>query len=580
MRFAVTLDCELNGQVRIERTYWLLSESDGGLSEEFGVHIDGRPIELESNEKRENVSERWIEAFLPHSVMRRFLVDNERLSELDSRSIDQEMVGGIDDLLGIGTLQRLNHHLTSLQRQILHSMVPEDEKLKLTNLMDLVDSFEAEIKEHKSELIANESQTIATQERIGELTEIIQQASRAKGHEDNELRIEWTRRHSELVSARKEMLEHTSTTLPFIIAGLPDNLDKWKIDEVNAALLSSAQSDENLRFLDEVLDEVSPAVGKQVRKRIEKKASEVATKTVSATVNSPLSIFNLNQLSKLERRTIELNIAERKGAYQSALEVAIERLTVFEEVEEKLRQAAEGIGITDVANEMKTKAMELGGLQVEHTRISALIQEKHNSLGQVNEQVQAIQSRADQDSFLNRKEITIQTLRKVLDDIANQERRAMAAPLAEAFHEGFSLLSRKADRLESIEIDPANYQTTISMRGFDGNWLDRDLSATEKQHVGLSLLYALRKVGKRAFPVVVDTPTSRMDREHKDWSVTKFYPALSHQVIVMATSDDLGDGLFHDLSATGALGLGLEIREVSENRIGVAEADLATFFGG
>ena len=62
--------------------------------------------------------------------------------------------------------------------------------------------------------------------------------------------------------------------------------------------------------------------------------------------------------------------------------------------------------------------------------------------------------------------------------------------------------------------------------------------------------------------------------------MTKFSPALSHQVIVMATSDDLGDGLFHDLSATGALGLGLEIREVSENRIGVAETDLATFFGG
>ena len=45
-------------------------------------------------------------------------------------------------------------------------------------------------------------------------------------------------------------------------------------------------------------------------------------------------------------------------------------------------------------------------------------------------------------------------------------------------------------------------------------------------------------------------------------------------------SSDLGDGLYHDLAATGALGLGLEIRELSENRIGVAETDLASFFGG
>tara|TARA_B100000029_G_scaffold190925_1_gene188782 strand:+ start:26 stop:2023 length:1998 start_codon:yes stop_codon:yes gene_type:complete len=580
MRFAVSLECELNGTVRIERTYWLLSESDGGLSEEFGVHINGRPIELESDEKREDVSERWIEAFLPHSVMRRFLVDNERLSDLDSRSIDQEMVGGIDDLLGIGTLQRLDYHLNSLQRQILHSMVPEDEKLKMTNLMDLVDTYEMEIKEQESLLSQNETDTIQTQERISELNEIIQKASQARGKEDNELRIEWTRRHSELVSARREMLEHTCSILPFLIADFPDDLEDWKISEVNAALQSSAQSEENLRFVDEVLSEVNPAVGKQIRSRIEKKATEIAAKTVSAQVDSPLSLFDSTQLSKVERRAIELNIAERREVYQSALEIASQRLEVFEEVEEKLRKAAEGIGIAEVANEMRTKAMELGGLQAQHTQISAEIKAKKVALEQVNEQVFAIQSRADQDSFLNRKERTVQALRNVVREIASRERQAMAEPLAEAFKEGFTLLSRKADRLESIEIDPSNYQTTIAMRGFDGNWLDRDLSATEKQHVGLSLLYALRKVGKRAFPVIVDTPTSRMDREHKDWSVTKFYPALSHQVIVLATSDDLGDGLYHDLAATGALGLGLEIRELSENRIGVAETDLASFFGG
>ena len=580
MRFSVSLSCELNGDVRIERTYWLLSESDGGLTEEFGVHINGRPIELESDEKREDVSERWIEAFLPHSVMRRFLVDNERLSDLDTRSIDQEMVGGIDDLLGIGTLQRLDRHLNSLQRQIVQSMVPEDEKLKMENLMNLVDNFESEIKEQQSQLSENESATIQTQERISELNETIQQASQARGSADNELRIEWTRRHSELVSARKELLEHTTTSLPFLIAGLPEDLEEWKIDAVSAALQSSAQSAENLRFMREVLDEVNPSVGKQIRARIEEKANQIAEKTVSSQVDSPLSIFDSNQLTNVERRTIEMNITERRESYRSSLEIAVQRLEAFEEVEQKLRQAAEGIGITEVANEMKSKAMELGGLQAEHTQLMADIKAKKGALEQVNEQIRAIQSRADQDSFLNRKERAIQTLRNVVKEIANRERQAMAEPLANAFKEGFTLLSRKANRLESIEINPANYQTTIAMRGFDGNWLDRDLSATEKQHVGLSLLYALRKVGKRAFPVIVDTPTSRMDREHKDWSVTKFYPALSHQVIVLATSDDLGDGLYHDLAATGALGLGLEIRELSENRIGVAETDLASFFGG
>jgi len=117
------------------------------------------------------------------------------------------------------------------------------------------------------------------------------------------------------------------------------------------------------------------------------------------------------------------------------------------------------------------------------------------------------------------------------------------------------------------------------MTGFPGNWLDRDLSATERQHVGLSLLYALRKVGNRPIPVVIDTPTSRMDRDHKGWSVTRFYPALSHQVIVLATSDDLGDGLYDELKQTENLGLELLIEEISDNSVKVSESNLAVFFG-
>ena len=155
---------------------------------------------------------------------------------------------------------------------------------------------------------------------------------------------------------------------------------------------------------------------------------------------------------------------------------------------------------------------------------------------------------------------------------------SISAPLSESFKEGFKLLSRKSERLEDVKINPDSYKMTMKMRGFEGNWLDRDLSATEKQHVGLALLYALRKVGNKAYPVIIDTPTSRMDRDHKGWSVTRFYPALSHQVIVLATSDDLGDGLYEELKETRALGCELLIKETTENSVTVEMQNLSNFF--
>ena len=60
----------------------------------------------------------------------------------------------------------------------------------------------------------------------------------------------------------------------------------------------------------------------------------------------------------------------------------------------------------------------------------------------------------------------------------------------------------------------------------------------------------------------------------------RFYPALSHQTIILTTSDDLADGLFDELLAQGSVGRGLHIQEISENSIRVEEADLRTFFGG
>ena len=83
-----------------------------------------------------------------------------------------------------------------------------------------------------------------------------------------------------------------------------------------------------------------------------------------------------------------------------------------------------------------------------------------------------------------------------------------------------------------------------------------------------------------SLPVVIDTPTSRMDIEHKGWSVTRFYPSLSNQVIVFATSDDLANGLYDELIDSKVLGLQLLISETSENSVEINQQQLGVFFGG
>lgn len=578
MQFSLDIICPMRGKIIIMRKYWLLSEKDGGYSDELIVTIKGKPLELELGENIVSVSERWIESFLPHSIMRRFLVDGERLNELDTRLVDKELINGIDDLLGIGLLERLDGHLNSLRSKTLRKMAPENKRNKMDEMVDLSNKFSLEILQETENIATIKKDISETKEEMEKLNSIIQEISRKEGEEDNELRIEWVKRHSELNSIRMDLLEKTNASLPFIISQLPNDLNDWEIKKIMLLLEEKNRGHENIKFLNKLLNEITPSINKNDHARLKKMALDITKQKNIKAIESPISNLDLKHLRKIEKRHMEINITEQKLSFENTLETANIRFIKLKEVEDKLRDASEGLDISSAANGLKNKAMHLGSKQAELTRLIEIKNKKQEGLLQIEKQIEAMKSESDSNSMLWKKMKIISNLREVLTKVSQNKRAIISTPLSESFKEGFKLLSRKSERLEDVKINPDSYEMVMKIRGFEGNWLDRDLSATEKQHVGLALLYALRKVGNKAYPVIIDTPTSRMDRDHKGWSVTRFYPALSHQVIVLATSDDLGDGLYEELKETNSLGCELLIKETTENSVTVEMQNLTNFF--
>ena len=265
---------------------------------------------------------------------------------------------------------------------------------------------------------------------------------------------------------------------------------------------------------------------------------------------------------------------------QVVLSEATEKVAEGRAPTDELSQASKRMGLTEIADSLGATATRIGELQtliaLEEGNIESIMAEQE----EINTRVEALKASTSSDSMHRRSLDLIQTLLPLLEEYRIQSRKQLAEPLQEQFAEGFKMLSRKSERIKSITIDPDEYTVDISLQGFDGNWLRRDLSATERQHVGLSLLYVMRKLSNRPIPVVVDTPTSRMDsRQYKGYSVRKFYPNLSHQVIVLATSDDLAGGLYSELNASGALAQEILLQESTDtNEIKVLETNLKTFF--
>lgn len=577
--FALELDDPFHGQVRVQRTFWLMSDFDGGFTEDLIVTIDGKPLALEEGESKTDYTNAWIEELLPRPLIRKFLVDGERLSDFDSRNMNEELIQNIDDLLEIGILRKLNYHLHAIQKETMRKMVPPDELTTLENLLNVVEEYKTIYKNLTITINEEKKAQETILKRIEELNKLLQNDTIGDDGDLSKLRIKFAIIQSELTNKRNKVMELITTSLPFIVAGIPSDLNAWKFEEARMALESNRLSNENMLFISTVLDSISPPLGIVISNRVNKAAKIIAESNVQEIINSPLSHLTLEIINSFEKRYNELQLSNAKRDIIYVFEDSKNKLMRFNKVASNLRSASQGLSIIELANELKSNGMALGATQANIHRMSGELSKRSKSIEGVQQQIENLQSRVDNNSFLNRKKHLISQLRELLSKYTIEHRATVAKPLEKAFEEGFKLLSRKSNRLESITINPTNYHTTLSMRKFEGNWLDRDLSATEKQHVGLSLLYALRKVGNRQIPVVIDTPTSRMDRGHKKWSVTRFYPQLSHQVIVLATSDDLGDGLYEELKSTDSLGLELMIEEVEENTVNVVERNLAEFFG-
>ena len=579
LNFSLEMEGAAWGKVRISRTYWMSEGIDDSDREEFVVMVDGKPIQKEGRRSLLDYSNNWIEDFIPQAAMRKFLVDGERLSELDPKKIDSEIVSGIDDVTGIGLLHRLHRHLNNVRKSTLSSMAPDEIELGIDHLSSMRESLKEEQRGCESKLSESENSLSSTNARIISLQDEIENLTRDGGVRNVELRMNYAIRQSELTASRKEVHQHLLESIPFIVAGFPSDLEEWKFTETMDRLRSEQHRTDQLEFLNDVIEK--SGIGKDSGAKLIEAGENILELLDQDLADNRLSKFDLISLDQLKNRFVELGLADAKSRVADSMSESLERLTTFNEAKDDLRKVSAGLGISEKAEELRELAKSLGVVHAEIASLKGAIRQLKESRNDVEKRIFEIRQREDSDSLFNKRLSRIDKLEKLIELVLNDVRQKFSKPLENSFAEGFELLSRKSKRIEEVRIDPLDYSLFLKMKGFDGNWLDRDLSATEKQHVGLALVYALRRASTEwsmPLPVIIDTPTSRMDLEHKSWSVTKFYPLLSNQVIVLATSDDLAGGLYQELSDSGILANELMIEEISDNSVKISEADLEGFF--
>ena len=125
--------------------------------------------------------------------------------------------------------------------------------------------------------------------------------------------------------------------------------------------------------------------------------------------------------------------------------------------------------------------------------------------------------------------------------LAEYERRLLDLKIEQLrgeFASCFNRIARKGDLIADVRIDPESFAVTLVDHA--GREIAKGaLSAGEKQVYAIAMLWALARTSGRALPMIIDTPLARLDADHRSNLLERYFPEVSHQVVMLSTDTEV-----------------------------------------
>ncbi|MEV2274586.1 DNA sulfur modification protein DndD [Nocardiopsis sp. NPDC049922] len=510
------------------------------VREAVGIEIDGNydPV----------ISEGWadhIEDLLPLEVASLFFFDGEKIESLaDTRQAATVIESAVQSLLGINTIRQLRTDLVALERRKAASKEDKEAAEKIDALRRELHEAEAEVEASLQGRASLQSNLGQAQRRLADAEHTFKKEGGA--YYDRRLSLEAERAAiSEQLDAARQALVSTATgalPLGLLTAQLTAVLEHSE-QERQAAKITQVLDllQERDQWVLKHLSEAHPnaelgSLAAQLEDDREKREKQTMVDVVYG-----LSDDAYNQLRALpqileseQRRADDLienfnRLAEQIENIDRQLAGVPEEETISLRLEERdtaIRQVAqieEALSAADVAHERALRKREQASVALERAhRTNIQRMEKSEDAARVVEYSAKVRDTLDKFGCL--------LLERRIDG------------LEVAVLDSFNKLMRKNGLVKDLRINTEKY--TIVLIGEDGESIEPTrLSAGERQLLAVSLLWGIARVAGNRLPSVIDTPLGRLDSQHREHLVRRYFPQASHQVLLLSTDEEIDEHL-------------------------------------
>ena len=487
------------GKISEYQVMRMWQNNDGRVDEKFTIKkkVDDENFkELDSIE--ESQWQTFINQLIPKGVAKLFFFDGEKIQSISEQgSEDVQIKSSFDVLLGLDLIEQLK---TDLSLSVLRSEDGETEKIlaeidRLTNEKEETDKKIWRLVEKKAE---KDTEIQNVLQKVKHCEERVAKAGGGFYEKRETLKEEKSELSAELRSVEREISELCTNILPFSL--VPNQLKEIK------EKISKDKKNIQQGFEKDILEENFDAILKEMKSKNNDviEITRIFNDRLEKSGGVTQTIFNL---STEDMHDITNLISRIDKSIEGKL---LDLTKIFGKTTDKLEKVQ--ISLDDVGpiiSELQQENRELGRLESEFKNLEDLEMQEKSLVSILNSKILNLVKDKHQDKRRISGMENAKRVQEVLDEYAKRLRDKKLELLERYITEGLQMLLHKKQFIDKVSIDNESFEVKL----FKG---DDEISKE-----------------------MIDTPLARLDEEHRESLVEKFYPYASHQLIIFSTNSEI-----------------------------------------
>lgn len=540
-------------EIKITRTYDIVTSS----SDKVEVLIDSYQNELIQDlttEGKQDGEEIFIRDFiLPIEIAKFFFFDAEKivsLAEINSPEQRRLLSKAYTEVLGIKKYEDLKDQLENIQDEYRKKSAKPQERAEfnqietdIKNKQIAIDEVESQIQELNQEKIEKQSESNEIQMKL------IQEGNMMTLEQLNELKSEESTLNEKINNLQND-LKDLFDLIPFGLAGetlmeVSNQLESEK-NYKESKYKQEDVGEKTNRILDDLEEEkkkFNGVIGTEIRNFYESQIKDLIKKHFFSDVpDLPTSFNALHDFSDVEANELNALINNLKHTFRDIFtrlnDDYLRTKNDLDSIRRKIRAAekdAEDEYIANLRSEKTRLDNRIFSIDKDIYDLGERIGGFKNEIKSLKQRQEELRKKIDDSRRYSEKDAKTQELISNLKEFIKDFKVTTKKKLEENILNELNILMHKKGFIKKVVVDinQAGDDVDINLFNSRNEKIDKgSLSMGERQMYASALLKALVDESDIEFPVFIDSPMQKFDKDHAENVIKEFYPNVSKQVVL------------------------------------------------